>query len=226
MNFGQAKNEVAERMHDLSSTNLIRVAEWLNLAKDEMVAFSPHWPWLEATSSFNTVAGQTEYPVGEVGGDVEYILNLRIESDGPRVLLEFTPDYADLLQPDTDEQSGIPDRYAIHADQLIIYPTPSQAYTIQARYYRNVDDFLDDDDEPPWPRKWDYVWLLGAEYFGSHFNDDRRFEKAEQRFQVGLHKMLGGKDKSQPRIVMRSFSAGGSVRSGSPFPVNRFPVVH
>lgn len=225
MNFAQATLEVAERLHDTSPTNLARVREWLNLAKDEIVAFSNDWDWLQTTSDFTTTAGEHEYPLGEIGGDVEYILTLRIETDGPRVLLPLTPDFADHLEPDPDLSSGIPERYTVHADTLIIWPVPDDAYSIHARYYRSVDDFVDDEEEAPWPRKWDRVWLEGGEYFGLLFNDDRRADQKERKFQVGMHKMLAGKDHGRPLVVMSSFTRTGR-RHGSPFPVHRFPQLH
>lgn len=224
MNFGSATLEVSERLHDSSVTHQTRVKEWLNLAKDEIVGFSDDWDWLQATSSFNTVVGQHEYPVGEIGGDVDYVLDLRIESNGPRVLLPLTPMFADHLEPDPDLAQGIPERYSFHADTLILWPAPSAVHTIQARYYRTVDDFVDNDEEAPWPRKYDHVWLHGAEYFGLLFNDDRRADVKLKSFQRGLHKMLAGKDRGRPSIVMSSFSSG-PPRRGSPFPTHRFPWV-
>lgn len=221
MSFLTAKNEVAERSRDTSTAAKTRAGEWLNLTMQEMCAYNESWDWLEATDTLAIVASTQSYTISTaIGTDVAAIFDLRIETSGGWKLLTYTPSEFDALYPDPDLISGRPEGFTIWNGILILDRNPDANYTAQIRYYKTVADLSADGDTAPWPSRWDFVWLHGAMRYAWQFNNDNRFESAEESFHRGLRDMMAHQGRFRPRIVIgrRQFARP----LGSPWPVNRF----
>lgn len=223
MTFTTAKDEIAERSHDTSAAHKTRCGDWLNVTMQEMCSFSQSWDWLQESANLSIVAGTQEYTISSaIGSDVDAIYDIRVESDGGWKFLTYGVSEFDALYPDPDLESGRPEGFTIWDGVLILDRDPDANYTAKVKYHKTVSDLSADGDLPPWPSRWDYVWLNGAMRYAYQFNDDARAGAAEVTFQRQLRSMFALQGRMRPMIVV---GGGRRLRSrwpGSPYPVHRF----
>jgi hypothetical protein len=223
MNFTSAKAQLVERVRDLDTdvTGLERAGRWLNIAMHDIISRSGSWAWLQASGEFDTDANEHEYNIADINDDVAHILTI-LEKTNQRFLWAVPPARYDENNPDPELNTGPPEAYTVWADQIVLFPDPDGVYTLDVRYYMAVVDLDDDDDTPPWPDRFDYVWLFGAEYYGLMFNDDARSLVVSRQFDRGIARMMADSDvASRMPIRFQPFSPP-LARTGSPFPIHRF----
>jgi hypothetical protein len=221
MDFSTAKNEVAERLQDTTAAHLTRCGEWLNLAMQEMVAYA-EWEWLQAgPTNLAITAALQSYAFTTIAADVDWIYDIRIETDGGWKLMPYSQSEFDTLMPDPDLESGRPEGYAIWGRTILLDRSPDASYTAKVRYYKTVSNLSVGSDTPPWKSEWDHIWLIGAQFYGYEFNDDSRADKARLRFEGWLKTMFAKNGAYSPNVVSRGF-AGGAYPPGSPWPRHRF----
>lgn len=223
MQYIDAKNELAERSSDTSVAHKTRCGEWLNFTMQEMVSFSDSWDWLQKMGTLAIVTGVQEYTISStIGTDVESVFDFRVETEGGWKLMTYSPSVYDALYPDPDLVSGRPEGFTVWSQKVLLDRSPDKNYTAQVRYYKSVANLVADGEIPPWPARWDHVWVWGALVYAYEFNDDIRSGSAAANFQRGLRQMLSKQSMFRPRIVV-----GASHPLGRPFgpqwPVNRYP---
>lgn len=140
----------------LTSTQLV---EFVNAAIKhvQMVA---DWPWMIGLQTFNTVAGQRNYPVPTdwlrthtlTAMDVGDPIHLRTVGEIDEVIFQ-----------------GRPRIYVIDQEQIYIAPIPDGAYPLQHRYYSTEALLVADGDQPKIPVQFDegvieYAAVLGLRY--------------------------------------------------------------
>ncbi len=193
--FADGATEVALRLQDTATVNRTRAKNWLNLSKDEIQARSRTWDFLQQTNSLVTSADTPNYALSLLvpGGEdwnitrVEYLWMPTKVSPVPEISNRaFDALYA------LSATRAEPQCWTTWGEDLLVGPTPNDAYTYTVRFYRDIPDFVEAGEEtPPWPKTWDNVWYAYAEYLGLMFNDDERARARLADFEAGMGRMLG-----------------------------------
>lgn len=116
----------------------------------EQIDAEYHWPWLEVTNTFTTVAGTDTYALPADYRATRSIL-LRNTGGNQRILYNVSPTQA-LAKSST--ATGVPDAYGIIGNNIVFVETPDQEYTVTHLYYRQTIELVADDDEPLIPDQW------------------------------------------------------------------------
>lgn len=108
-------------------------------------------PWLGATTTFPTVAGQAAYPVPTDWGKT---FSLRVDRFEPFARYDID----DLDERWTSATStGQPVEWAVWAEQIELRPIPDSVYTVIHRYYKVEPDLMSDTDTPLMPARFHTV---------------------------------------------------------------------
>lgn len=192
MQLGTAKERIVKKIHNDGETSFLLLAEdWLNEIMLDIVSRSNSWSWLEADGSLAIVAGTSSYAISSIGSDVSRILTLSIDEPGlvfkPKDAFTFT-----IMNSDPDSQSGTPRMYTIWGDNILLSPVPDEDDTVAVKYYKHVTELTDDSDTPPWPTRFDRVWLTGAYAMALEYKEDERAELKYAAYERLIKEMMGG----------------------------------
>jgi hypothetical protein len=109
---------------------------------DQVVYSEKRWPWYEVSTTFNTVAGTSDYAIAAVGANVtnglREINSLRTDD---HVVTLIGRDAGDVVYPLDSPGSGDCYYWSYWAETVRLYPTPSAAKTIYVRGYKNPSAF-------------------------------------------------------------------------------------
>lgn len=107
------------------------------------------------------------------------------------------------------DATGQPTCYYRAGNQLVLYPTPDAAYTVQYSYLIKPADLLDDDDTSPLPPEWEKVLILGAQARLEKFLGEP--DAAEQSYMLYLDSMgqLRKRGSLKPGARIRGSYRGG-----------------
>lgn len=94
------------------------------------------WPNLQATYSFNTVVGQREYPIANIGDIREIISLVDASPAGNRLTLMDYNNAEDIWLGNLDSPSR-PYFYSFWDEKILLWPKPDAVYPITVRAYRN-----------------------------------------------------------------------------------------
>lgn len=98
-------------------------------------------------ATLSTAADQAFYPVPS---DFQAVTSLTITVDDNTYLLdEFTYKESEAAHVRTD-LTGRPTRFALFQEQLRLYPTPDDTYTLTMSYTKGYDELSADDDTNDW----------------------------------------------------------------------------
>lgn len=101
------------------------------------------WPWLEAIASITTADGTETYALPS-----EYLRTQQMEYDTDNVLSEARSISEVLAR---DDESGIPQVYAIHGNLVYLAPVPDAVYTIRHFHISSPTILAADGDTPEAP---------------------------------------------------------------------------
>lgn len=129
------------------------IIDALNDAQQRL-AMEWDWPWLQASTTFNSVAGQATYAT-----PADWSSTRRIT----------TPNGDDLVYIDAGQQedldrlvTGCPESYAIDNDQIVLAPVPVSVLTYTHHYIRAVSDLVVDGDTSVFPAQYHLVLVAHA----------------------------------------------------------------
>jgi hypothetical protein len=163
----------------------------------------------EAKTSFQTVAGQFEYPMPQgydalrilsIGGSNNnnllggqfYLsggsfLNPTISDETQHTELERSDDkwYEQNYNDDVDYY-GQPVKYYRYGSGIVLYPTPDKVYNVNVNYLVTLADLSNTNAFPPIPQSWHEVILYGAVWRGFMRIGDYNRKQAAQQTQYAL----------------------------------------
>lgn len=119
----------------------------------------------EATVSFSTSASNRKYELPTTSFAVNIVSIVNPDSDKHIQLIRTTKqEYENTFDSSTDSEA-FPTNYIRDNNCIILWPTPDDAYTVYIRYWKNLDDLINDPaNYPEMPRNWHEIVLYGAVY--------------------------------------------------------------
>lgn len=119
---------------DLPSS-LIR--QYMKDGFNRIINLERRWPFLEATYSLNTVAGQRDYPMSSIGsGNLREITSVLDDSTVGNRLSIITVDEAENVWHGSFDTATRPLFFAEWGDTVKLYPKPDAVYPLVIRGYR------------------------------------------------------------------------------------------
>jgi len=124
---------------------------WINEAIYD-VAMRNDWDWLEAETTFPTVAGTQAYAITSmVSGDEMQSIEAIIRDGQSTPLIPISHKQALALWGD-NVTSGTPKYYSIYKESVYLFPIPSAAETINVHYVKPPAELTAAADSPAWMR--------------------------------------------------------------------------
>lgn len=221
--FSEAYTELSTRVHDTSSDHIDRCKNWLNDAKDQVLIRNAKWDFLQATINLTLTVDQYEYSIADLEADEGYTISLIKSIRIPEEDLELgdvDDEDFDLMYPDpANDDSGRPEVWTIWAGNIVLGPRPNEALDTVIKVYQDIDDFVDDDDAPPWPRWFDNAWIDYAEYIARDFDDDARSLAKLGSFERGIDRLFGAQSRRRNKTyVFSKFKSSGRAYRGPGYP--------
>lgn len=99
-------------------------------------ALERKWPFLEETYTFNTVTGQREYTISDIGDIREIISVVDTSASGERFTLISNTEAEEIWLGNTDVP-GRPYFFSFWDGKIRLWPKPDMVYPITLRAYRN-----------------------------------------------------------------------------------------
>lgn len=146
-----------------------QLVNWVNEAWVYIQLYRPDWHWLQYDFTFQTIAGQSLYPMGTGAGQAG-VLKLHLGHwlpDTGRIYLTATgrsdesfipyikfPDFRDTY--DFGSTASLQQRPVVWSDDertqgILLGPIPDAVYTFKGRYYHAPIEMTADGDEPEMP---------------------------------------------------------------------------
>lgn len=208
MQLVEARLQLLEDLQDDSAENAVRANTWLNRSMQRIVAYNPTWSFLQEIRTITLFTGDHEFDL--VGlPSIRYFHSIYRENMTEVLTAMPSMVFFDAF-PDPQNQNGTPHYYTVWKKTLIFNSKHTEDVDYRCFYYIGQDVMEEDDDVPLWNPRWDYVWMLGAYYYGQLFNDDERAILTLREFDRELRKMKA----HDPILTMTSvpFPAWDRVR--------------
>lgn len=179
------------------ATGLVkRVMGWVNQAISDLFMRSNDWMFREASGSFMALAGEAEYVLPD-NVDLNGIKTLYLEQT--RTPLKYV-DYENLKH---SSASGIPQRYSIFSNKIILSPTPGDSFSVIYHFQASPAPLINDTDTSLIPPLWNYTIVDGASYRAKVFLNDDDYRETLARYELGIKKMLShNRDYFERRLGM------------------------
>lgn len=103
----------------------------------------------EASGTFDTVAGTSEYGNGTIPDGIVELDLVTVTVNGRVQELDPYP-WQELASIDQSSWRGIPNRYGWRAEAIRLYPTPNAVYTVSCYFLKEMTELVDDTDENVW----------------------------------------------------------------------------
>lgn len=175
-----------------------RVKRWLNDALGK-VARRVNLPTEDVTSPISAVAGTSSYALPS---DLVRIDSLRV-ARSPRDII-LTPEDRQTLDT-LDQVRGLPTRYALDGQNVVLWPIPDAAYTVNLRYQRVPGQLVDDTNVSPLANEYDDLLICYALWRAYRSEDDAEMARDyERQWRDGLLEIGGdlhGRDPNHVRQV-------------------------
>lgn len=138
---------------------------WLNDEYRELAAMR-RWKWLEARTTTTTVAGTSAYTLSPTPTIRNLDRVLLAGADGTDYRLDWKPTnwvVRKLHEYPQISDHNIPQYWTWFNGQILLYPIPDAAYTLQVDYTANVTPMASDTDTPAlMPEAYDGLLVWGA----------------------------------------------------------------
>ena len=158
-----------------------QINQWINDAYEQacrVALFSTD----EATYDFSTAAGTQTYPLP---ADMVSMRSLRnTDLDQEMVAAEIRD-----IDRSSHTNTGAPFAYALSSSNILLYPTPDQAYPLELRYWKLPADLVADGDTPAIPSDYHrmlWYWATAEAYWSE--DDGSTGAQWENRFNTLLAK--------------------------------------
>lgn len=116
-------------------TSLIR--QYMRDGFNRIIALERRWPFLEVSTTLNTVAGQRDYPIASIGsGNFREVTSLLDTSVSGNRLAIISLDDAEATWHGSFDVPARPLFYAEWAETIKLYPRPDTTYAVSVRGYR------------------------------------------------------------------------------------------
>lgn len=208
MTLAEAADILAYRLRHTTADRKAKIKVDLQESLEEILSDNDDWDFMEREGTFVTVADKYSYSIPTDLGitDYSYIDCLQVVGEPFPVVPCSLSRYDNVYRSTPTNTSDKPLEYAEWAGNLLLGPVPSTATAIYFKYYASTP-ILTDTSTPPWPSRWNWVWLLGAEYRGLRYNDDQRSELLKTRFAEGIKKMRVRTKIQEEAIMSRPYSS-------------------
>lgn len=143
MTLGQIRTQVQGMLDIVSGDIPVSVLDtFIAQGFDAIVYSEKRWPFYEVSTTFSTVAGQSDYTLSATGAGVtngmREIFSLRTDR---QICSYVGRDLADANHPLNGLASGSPTHWSYWDDTVRFYPTPGGVETIYMRGIRNPAEF-------------------------------------------------------------------------------------
>lgn len=181
--------------------DMLKAVNYIDDAYSRIQNMYNDWRFLWGSATLNLTGGTALYagatslkrwPLAQLGG------KSRIYYDNEPMEVRDWEDYI----PDSTLSSGPPEYFVIRPDnQLLVVPTPDQAYTVTYDYYRNNHTLTANDDEPLIPS--DFHMAIVGQALKMYAN----FESAEEAKVQALEIL----DEFMPALMADQLPRGAST---------------
>lgn len=201
--LAQLRQQAKVQYRDLSGVT-VTDATWNDLLNEgyrEMVAASPHWPFLESADASLVVLANTSSVTLPANG--WRVLSVQNATDTvPMDELEPRRGAMDAY-PDATT-AGVPYRYRLFGNKLYVYPRPTVNTTLTVEYAGSPAQ-LSDGDSPVFPVQYHHAIKHYALEQALLADDEARAEQYGARWRRTLEQMrtdlLGARGDSYPTIT-------------------------
>lgn len=142
-----------------------RLADTVVSCWKDIQNYRQSWLFNQRDTSFSTVVGKTEYTINDIfGTTVSPIrsVNSIVRNDNQLVLSKITQSEYVLKDLEHDPQQKVA-KYMVHpTTQSIWLPTPDEVVSLQLFYYSNLQELVEDTDEPYLPSAFHNVLVYKA----------------------------------------------------------------
>jgi len=177
-----------------------RIINWVRQAWLDIQEYRDDWPWMRKEFTLETVADKQRYTLADLGlGDMEKwdfsgasIYKTADGRSGENILGSTTYDNWWNFHRVGERQNANPALIFTDPtnDDLLLFPTPDDVYTISLRYHRMPQILVDNTDVPLLPTnnawldiiKWRALW-----YYAFYDNAPELLEVATERYDSMLH---------------------------------------
>jgi hypothetical protein len=221
-----AANLIADRIHDSTTATLEIIKAELNDKGKMMYSKKEDWEWQEGNGQFSTQANVYEYQLDNSATGIgvsdlrRFLGNQRIEANDQEIRPITIETYTRRFT-DSDSDTGLPTAYTTWNDKLILAPVPDAVYVVDFRYYKAWTD-LTDNQVPPWPTDFNWIWLVGAEAQMLDYNSNTTAARKWGSFLGGMREMIGDSETLDEEIRCQPFSGNHPVIVERNFPPHRF----
>ena len=114
---------------------------------NRIIDLERRWPFLEVSFTMDTVADQSAYTINDfTSHDIREVVSI-VDEDHLRLgFLSYDVAEEEFIVP--NDVSGRPLYVASWANQLHLFPTPKDVYTLTVRAYREPTDWITDNGSP------------------------------------------------------------------------------
>lgn len=195
--FGTLKTRISNAIKLTDTASLSRIGDAINRSIDFFE--NEHFGFNEATSAITLTADNEVVP--NIPTDFEYEWQ-----NGGLVLVDNQIHYP--LQKITHEErasinsevSARPTTYTVRNNQILLYPIPDQAYTVNLFYIKTYADLTLDTESNDWTNN--AASLLQAKSLGYLYLDERHGQPMADRYeQQALQEKAILKTKSQKQLA-------------------------
>jgi hypothetical protein len=200
------------RLSTMVDSGEISDAELLTFINEGImdVSMRDNWEWLEAETTFTTVAATQAYTESDtVSGDEwqEVIFVTRSGDDEPLHPISMRQAHA---RWGDDVESGTPQFYYIYKESIYLAPIPDAAETIKVHYVPPPSELTAGSDTPAWLSTYhhvlvDYVesrvWAQQEDYSKSQISLARYFDRIDE-----MRRAYGKRTNTGPWVVGASRS--------------------
>lgn len=115
----------------------------------------------EVRGTWPTVVGTRIYNVPNPFEALKHLAIVNPDSMKHEPLRQLGHDVYEQKYIDTSDNRGVPTHYIRESNQMILWPTPDDVYTIVMRYWTTLDD-LSASNDPNMPQSWHELIKYGA----------------------------------------------------------------
>lgn len=167
---------------------LLRIVLWV---RDAHMRLQRHhkWRWLHADFEGSTIAGVRSYDAAAMGITSRFSRWVYRDEEGCDLFTIHGTDQADegylsfvewrdfrrhMMIGSAATETGRPNCISINdSDEIVLYPTPDDTYTIRGVYMRSPQDLTDDGDVPEMPEEYHEAIRWGALVLLGEFDEAR-----------------------------------------------------
>ncbi|MGH7743916.1 MAG: hypothetical protein ACREQ5_03735 [Candidatus Dormibacteria bacterium] len=163
-------------------------------------------PWLQTTTPFLSVVGQTNYTLSSIATSEWYRVHSLFDSLTGTLLELRTIQEVDRLNYPVGVVNGDPFQYAIFGDQLILAPAPMDIRTFMLHWYQREPVLVGDNDQLLMPGNAN--WHIGVVEYATYLalrsvREDARAESAYEAYTRWLARTKDEKIRFHESIRIR-----------------------